>query len=283
MIEIFTIEQGKFKLDGGAMFGVVPKKLWCKLNPPDENNMCTWSMRSLLIIDGDKKIMVDTGIGNKQSDKFRSHFLPFGHEQFHADLQALGYKPEDITDVLLTHLHFDHVGGALYINDKGQVEPTYPNAKYWSNEKQYNWAINPNPRERASFLKENIVPLKDMGLLNMIDVQDDIQFSDNVSLRFVYGHTEAMMMPIIQTPNKRLFYTADLMPSSAHIGLPYVMSYDIRPLDTLKEKAMLFEDFGPNDLLLFEHDRINEAATLIKNEKGYYQIGQTDTLRNLID
>lgn len=281
-LQIHTIEQGKFKLDGGAMFGVVPRQLWTKLNTPDDNNMCTWSMRSLLIVDGDRIVLIDTGIGTKQSDKFRSHFEPFGHESYHADLKNLGYSPEDITDVFLTHLHFDHVGGALYYDSQGKVHATYPNAKYWSNELHYQWAIKPNPRESASFLKENILPLQDMGILHMIDVQDDIKFTDNISVRFLYGHTEAMMMPIIHTAKQRIFYSADLFPSTGHIGLPYVMSYDVRPLDTLKEKAMLFEDFEMNDLLLFEHDKTVEAATLVKNERGSFKILNSGDLTTLL-
>ncbi len=283
MLKVHTIEQGKFKLDGGAMFGVVPKSMWQRLNTPDDNNMCTWSMRSLLIHDGDRVILVDTGIGSKQDAKFRSHFEPFGEDLYISDLQALGYKPEDITDVLLTHLHFDHVGGALFFDSNDKPQPTYPNATYWTNEKHFNWASNPNARERASFLKENIQPLKEQKLLKFIDLEEGIQFSDHVSLRFVYGHTEAMMLPVIQLEDgRRILYTADLIPSSGHVGLPYVMSYDVRPLDTLTEKAALFEDYKSGDILVFEHDRSVEAATLTKNDRGRMVIDTKGNMSDLI-
>ena len=283
MLKVHTIEQGKFKLDGGAMFGVVPKSMWQRLNTPDDNNMCTWSMRSLLIHDGDRVILVDTGIGSKQDAKFRSHFEPFGEDLYISDLQALGYKPEDITDVLLTHLHFDHVGGALFFDSNDKPHPTYPNATYWTNEKHFNWASNPNARERASFLKENIQPLKEQNLLKFIDVEQGIQFSDHVSLRFVYGHTEAMMLPVIQLEDgRRILYTADLIPSSGHVGLPYVMSYDVRPRDTLTEKAELFEDYKSGDILVFEHDLSVEAATLTKNDRGRMVINTKGNMSDLI-
>lgn len=283
MFKVFTIEQGKFKLDGGAMFGVVPKQMWHNLNTPDDNNMCTWSMRSLLIHDGDRVILVDTGIGTKQNAKFRSHFEPFGEELFQDDLKAIGYTPEDITDVLLTHMHFDHVGGALYLNKNNNPEASFPNATYWTNELHYRWASKPNAREKASFLKENIQPLKDIGVLQFIDVEEQIKFSDHVTLRFVYGHTEAMMLPVITMDDgRKIIYTADLIPSTGHVGLPYVMSYDIRPLDTLTEKAALYEYYNEGDIIIFEHDKSVEAATLTTNDRGQKVIDKSGTLVNLL-
>jgi glyoxylase-like metal-dependent hydrolase (beta-lactamase superfamily II) len=269
-MKIHILETGKFKLDGGAMFGVVPKKLWHKLNPPDDHNMCTWSMRCLFIESGSRKIIVDTGIGNKQSDKFRSHFEPHGEDTLLKSLSAIGYQPEDITDVLITHLHFDHVGGATYINERGENVPLFPNATYWSNEVHYQWAAEPNAREKASFLKENFVPLKQSGQLRFVEVQkDDIEWLEGIQLRFVYGHTEAMMMPIIDYNGSKLVYCADLIPSSFHISMPYVMAYDIRPLNTIDEKGRLLEEALANDwLLFFEHDPVTACVNLKRNERG---------------
>lgn len=264
------LNTGLFKLDGGAMFGVVPKSMWNKLNPADENNMCTWAMRCLYIEDGDRKIVIDTGMGNKQDARFRSHFYPHGDDTLPGSVNALGVHPEEITDVILTHLHFDHVGGAVYNDESGNPRLTFPNATYWSNELQWKWALDPNPREKASFLKENIVPIADSGRLKFVDVQkDDLPWSDHISLRFVYGHTEAMMLPLINTGDKRIVYCADLMPSIHHIGLPYVMSYDIRPLFSLAEKErMLAEVKEPGCLLFFEHDPVNAVAVVSDDGSG---------------
>lgn len=270
-MKISIVETGNFKLDGGAMFGVVPQKLWKRLNPPDEQNMCTWSMRCLLIETGDKKILIDTGIGNKQGDKFRKHFEPHGEASLVGSLKALGHEPASITDVLLTHFHFDHVGGATVYNEAGENVPLFPEATYWTNEVHYNWALYPNAREKASFLQENFVPLKKQGTLKFIDVQkDDIEWMPGISLRYVYGHTEAMMMPIIDLDNgQQLIYCADLIPSSFHIGMPYVMSYDVRPLDTMKEKGRLLEDaIEKNQLLFFEHDPLTACVSVQRDERG---------------
>lgn len=269
-MKLQIIETGKFKLDGGAMFGVVPKTLWERLNKPDENNMCTWSMRCLLIEEGERKILIDTGLGNKQDAKFRSHFHPHGNDALDKSLHAAGYEMEDITDVFLTHLHFDHVGGAVMKDKNDHLVPTFPNATYWTNEKHLNWALNPNPREKASFLKENIVPLQEHNVLQFIDVEDGVQFTDSIRVDFVYGHTEAMMVPYIDLDDGRtLVYTADLLPSHCHIGMPYVMGYDVRPLETLKEKARLYEKtVNTNHFIFFEHDKDMVCATLTKNEKG---------------
>lgn len=267
-MKLSMIDSGLFKLDGGAMFGVVPKSMWNRLNPADDNNMCTWSMRSLLIETEDRKILIDTGMGDKQSEKFRSFFYPHG-TNLHASLAAKGLTVDDITDVFLTHLHFDHDGGAVSrINN--ELIPTFPNAKYWSNETHFNWASKPNDREKASFLKENFMPLKEHDVINFIDERQDANWIPGIDVRYSFGHTEAMMSPIIHLPNgKRLIYCADLMPSAYHIPMPYVMCYDIRPLQTLKEKEVLLTDaVEKGDILFFEHDPVNQCGIVKRNEKG---------------
>lgn len=273
-MKLSIIESGFFKLDGGAMFGVVPKSLWSKQNPPDEKNLCTWSMRLLLIETGDRKILIDAGIGNKQSEKFMSHFEPHGDDSIHSSLQDKNLKPSDITDVFITHLHFDHVGGALYKNENKEIVPTFPNAKYWTNQKHFDWAFTPNDREKASFLKENFVPLADQGILKYIPTEEGFQFTDDIHVHFAYGHTEAMMTPHIHLPNGNvIIYTADLMPSSYHIRMPYVMAYDIRPMITLEEKKKLYETaIKDNVYLFFEHDPVHPLGKLYKNEKGRFAI-----------
>lgn len=275
MVKVHALNTGKFKLDGGAMFGVVPKSMWNKLNSSDDNNMCTWSLRCLLVEDGDRKILIDTGIGTKQDEKFRSHFYPHETLGFDELLTEINLKADDITDVLLTHLHFDHCGGALYKNDKGEILPTFPNAKVWSNDFHYNWATNPNDREKASFLKENILPLKELGLLNLIDVQNGIHFSDNITLDFVYGHTGGMMTPTINLDNgKKIIFTADLLPSHCHVSMPFVMAYDVQPLITLKEKQELYEkSVNENTFIFLEHDKDFELINLVKNEQGKVVLG----------
>lgn len=267
---IHIIETGYFKLDGGAMFGVVPKTLWQKKNKPDENNLCTWSMRCLLIEHGERRILVDTGIGDKQDEKFRSHFEPHGAASLMGSLQQAGFEPESITDVLLTHLHFDHVGGAVKYDADKNLVPAFPNATYWSNEVHYNWAYYPNPREKASFLKENFVPLKKAGVLKFIDVQkDDLEWLPGIDIRFVYGHTEAMMVPIFHQGDHTLIYCADVIPSSFHIGMPYVMSYDLRPLDTMREKGRILEDgVDRGHYLFFEHDPATACVQVERNDRG---------------
>jgi glyoxylase-like metal-dependent hydrolase (beta-lactamase superfamily II) len=270
MVKVNEIDTGKFKLDGGAMFGVVPKSMWSKLNPPDDNNMCTWAMRCLLVEDGNRKILIDSGIGSKQDEKFMSHFYPEQIINFESTLNSLGLSCSDITDVLQTHLHFDHVGGTLSKNEKGEIIPTFPNAKVWTNEIQYKWAINPNERERASFLKENILPLMDQGLLHFIDVQEGIEFSPHIHLDFVFGHTGAMMIPHITLDNAtKIIFCADLLASHCHVGLPYIMAYDVQPLLTLKEKSELFEkSIDGNTYLFLEHDKDFALISVEKNENG---------------
>jgi glyoxylase-like metal-dependent hydrolase (beta-lactamase superfamily II) len=267
-MKIHKIETGFFKLDGGAMFGVVPKVIWNKINPADENNLCNWAMRCLLIEEDDKLILVDTGIGNKQDEKFLSHYYLHGEDSLNQSIINAGFSKDDITDVFLTHLHFDHCGGAI-IKEDGILKPAFKNATYWSNQKHWDWAINPNQREKASFLKENILPIQESGQLKFIPNEDGFQFSTNVKVRFAYGHTEAMMLPQINFNGQTLVYMADLLPSVGHIPLPFVMSYDMFPMKTLDEKAaFLKEAEEKNYILILEHDPVNECCTLHMTEKG---------------
>ena len=283
-MKLHVLETGKFKLDGGAMFGVVPKRMWQKMHPADEDNLCTWQMRCLLVEDGNRKILIDTGVGSKQDDRFRSHFYPHDDIDFTESLAKIGLTTEDITDVFLTHFHFDHVGGALKRDAQGAIVPVFPNATYWSNEVHYNWALNPNAREAASFLKENFVPMRDQGILQMIDVQEGIKFSDNISLSFVYGHTEAMMLPYISLPSgNTLIYCADLIPSHHHIQMPYVMAYDLRPLETMKEKKVLHDvATDGKHFLFFEHDLDVACGFLTKNENGRVVFGGDVNISDII-
>ena len=232
-MNLYTIDTGLFKLDGGAMFGVVPKSMWQKLNPPDENNMCSWALRCLLVEDGDRLILIDTGMGNKQDDKFFGHYYLHGDDTLDKSLAKHGFSKDDITDVFLTHLHFDHCGGSI-IREGEKLRPAFNNAIYWSNEQHWGWAVNPNDREKASFLKDNILPIQESGQLQFIETADDIAFSENIKIRFAYGHTDAMMLPQISYRGKTIVYVADLLPSVAHIPLPYIMAYDMFPLQTLK-------------------------------------------------
>lgn len=267
-MKLYTIDTGLFKLDGGAMFGVVPKSIWQKTNPADENNMCTWAMRCLLIEDGNRLILIDTGIGNKQSDKFFSHYYLHGDTTLNKSLAKHGFGADDITDVFLTHLHFDHVGGAV-IRDGEKLVPAFKNAKYWSNAKHWNWAVNPNEREKASFLSENILPIQENGQLNFIDVTEQTSFMDNFDVRFVSGHTESMMLPLISYKGHKILYMADLLPSVGHLPIPYVMSYDMFPLTTMAERKLFFKEAADNDYILYlEHDPVNECCTVQHTEKG---------------
>ena len=265
---LHTIETGLFKLDGGAMFGVVPKSIWQKTNPADANNMCTWAMRCLLIEDGDRLTLIDTGIGDKQDEKFFSHFYLHGEDTLEKSLAAKGFSRDDITDVFLTHLHFDHCGGAI-VRQGEQLIPAFKNASYWSNEKHWEWAVNPNAREKASFLKENILPIQENGQLKFIETVEQAEFSAAFRVRFAFGHTDAMMLPQLTYKGRTIVYAADLLPSTGHIPLPYVMAYDMFPLQTLKEKKEFLEEAAHNEYVLYlEHDAVNECCTVQQTEKG---------------
>ncbi len=267
-MQLHTIDTGLFKLDGGAMHGVVPKSMWNKQNPADENNMCSWAMRCLLIEQDNRLILVDTGIGDKQDEKFFSHYYLHGNDSLEKSIRQKGFGLDDITDVFLTHLHFDHVGGAVK-RDNDKLVPVFKNATYWSNEAHWDWAVNPNDREKASFLKENILPLQESGQLKMISTADGEEWIKDVRIRYVNGHTEAMMLPQINYKGQTILYAADLLPSKAHISLPWIMGYDMRPLDTLNEKKKLLKEAADNNwLLFFEHDAGTELCNLEQTERG---------------
>jgi len=278
-MKLYTINTGYFKLDGGAMFGVVPKSIWNKLNPADENNLCSWALRCLLIEDEGKLILIDTGMGNKQDAKFFSHYYLHGDDTLDKSLARHGFTKDDITDVFLTHLHFDHCGGSI-IRDGDKLVPAFKNATYWSNEKHWQWATEPNDREKASFLKENILPIQESGQLKFLSVNGDwsivngvrahsSQIISNLHFIFANGHTDAMMLPLINYNGKIIVYMADLLPSAAHIPLPYVMGYDMFPLTTLHEKkAFLTEALEKNYILFFEHDPLQECCNLEMTIKG---------------
>lgn len=271
-MQLYSLNTGNFKLDGGAMFGVVPKTIWQKTNPADENNMCDWSMRSLLIEDGNKLILIDTGIGDKQSEKFFSHFSLSGTDSLKGNLQKIGFSIDDITDVFLTHLHFDHCGGAIQWNkERTGFEPVFKNAIYWSTENHWKWATEPNPREKASFLSENILPIQESGQLKFVERTGDFTKNvfNNFDVLFVDGHTESMMIPHIHYQDKTIAFMADLLPSTGHVPLPYVMGYDTRPLITMTEKEKFLNRATTENFVLFlEHDSVNECCTVQQTEKG---------------
>ncbi|TKB95998.1 MBL fold metallo-hydrolase [Pedobacter cryophilus] len=267
-MKLHIIETGFFKLDGGAMFGVVPKVIWNKSNPADENNLCTWAMRCLLIEDGNRLILVDNGIGDKQDAKFLSHYYLHGDDTLDKSLAKIGFNKNDITDVFLTHLHFDHCGGSI-VRENDKLKPAFKNATYWSNQQHWDWAVVPNAREKASFLKENILPIQESGQLQFIPTEDGISFTDDIKIRFAFGHTDAMMLPQINYKGKTVVFMADLLPSVGHIPLPYVMAYDMFPLKTLNEKALFLKEAQENNyILMLEHDAVNECCTLQMTEKG---------------
>lgn len=281
-MKLYTINTGYFKLDGGAMFGVVPKSIWNKINPSDENNLCNWAMRCLLIEDGKRLMLIDNGIGDKQDAKFFSHYYLHGNDTLNTSLAKYGFSKDDITDVFLTHLHFDHCGGCI-IRDGEKLVPAFKNAIYWSNKQHWDWAVHPNDREKASFLKENILPIQESGQLQMVNGQwsvvNETQTADfrlpasglfpNISVRFVNGHTQAMMLPQIKYKNRTIVFLADLLPSAGHIPIPYVMAYDMFPLTTLLEKkSFLTEAVEHNYILFFEHDPKIECCDLRSTEKG---------------
>ncbi|MER3498183.1 MAG: MBL fold metallo-hydrolase [Chitinophagaceae bacterium] len=274
-MKLYAINTGYFKLDGGAMFGVVPKSIWNKINPADENNMCSWSLRSLLIEDGNRLILVDNGMGDKQDEKFFSHYYMHGDDTLDKSLAKYGFTRNDITDVFLTHLHFDHCGGSI-VKEAGKLVPAFKNAIYWSNKAHWQTATHPNEREKASFLKENILPIEESGHLQFVPVAErmdsnlaTVRFSENISVRFTDGHTEKMMLPQVKYKNKTIVYMADLLPSAGHIPIPYVMAYDMFPLTTLNEKKIfLMEALQGDYILFFEHDPKYECCNLELTEKG---------------
>ncbi len=277
-MKLHSINHSFFKLDGGAMYGVVPKSLWNKLNPADENNLCNWALRSLLIEDDNKLILIDTGMGFKQDEKFFGHYGMSGTIDLDTELQGLGFTRNDITDVFHTHLHFDHCGGSIE-KQGDRLVTAFPNATYWSNPIHWDWAVNPNDREKASFLKDNILPIQASGQLKMIDAPtneftkdgllEKVPFTQNMSIRFVNGHTKSMMLPQINYNGKTIIYMADLLPSASHIPLPYIMGYDMFPLTTLKEKKSFLQEAAEKDyILFFEHDPSIECCTVHQTEKG---------------
>ena len=271
-MKIHVIETGLFKLDGGAMFGVVPKTLWQKTNPSDENNMCTWALRCLLIEDGKRLMLVDTGIGDKQSEKFFSHYHLQGNDTLIGSIRKAGFHEDDITDVILTHLHFDHCGGAIAWNtQKDGYRPVFKHAIYWSNAPHWQWATIPNAREKASFLAENILPIQESGQLKFVERSGSFstEVFPNIDLLFVDGHTDSMMIPHIKYKGRTIVFMADLLPSVGHIPLPYVMGYDTRPLITLEEKGSFLDTAATENFVLFlEHDSVNQCCTLQHTEKG---------------
>lgn len=268
-MKLHTVNTGYFKLDGGAMFGVVPKTIWNKLNPADENNMCTWAMRCLLIEEGNRLVLIDNGIGNKQDEKFFSHYHLHGSDTLDSSLNNLGFHRNDITDVILTHLHFDHCGGSI-IREGDKLIPSFSNARFWSNEQHWKWATEPNEREKASFLKDNILPIQESGQLAFYGKTEG--FPSFIKIRQAFGHTDAMMLPEIEYKGRKIIFMADLLPSVAHLPIPYVMGYDMFPLTTLQEKKSFLKEAVENDaILFFEHDPLNECCSLQQTEKGVRQ------------
>ncbi len=278
-MRLFTIDTGFFKLDGGAMYGVVPKTIWNKLSPADENNLCSWALRCLLIEDGNRLILVDTGNGDKQDAKFFGHYYLHGNDTIDSSLAKHGFTRNDITDVFLTHLHFDHCGAAI-VREGDKLVPGFPNAIYWSNQLHWQWAVQPNEREKASFLKENILPIEESGRLKFIPIPNQTELvkpfasgiTDNISIISVNGHTQAMMLPVINCNGRTLVFMADLLPSVGHIPIPYVMAYDMFPLTSLQEKKVFLQQAIENNYtLFFEHDPKNECCNLQVTEKGIRQ------------
>ncbi|GGE08554.1 MBL fold metallo-hydrolase [Psychroflexus salis] len=285
-MKLYSIETGHFKLDGGAMFGVVPKSLWQRTNPADANNMIDIAATSLLIEDGKKLILIDTGLGNKQSEKFFSYYYQWGEHSLDKSLAKHGFHRDDITDVFMTHLHFDHCGGSIQWNkDKTGYEPAFKNAKFWTNKEHWEWAINPNDREKASFLKENLIPMQESGQLHFLDRTQQRHFYNelNFEVFFADGHTDKQMIPIITYQDKKLVFAADLLPTAGHIPLPFVMGYDTRPLLTLKEKKKFLDEAANQNYFLFlEHDAHNEIINLNQTEKGV-RLNQTFTFNELFN
>jgi glyoxylase-like metal-dependent hydrolase (beta-lactamase superfamily II) len=289
-MQLYSINAGNFKLDGGAMFGVVPKSIWNRSNPADDNNMCSWAMRCLLIETEGRLILIDNGMGDKQDPKFFGHYYLHGNDTLEKSLAAQGFNSDDITDVFLTHLHFDHCGGSIK-KEGDTLVPAFKNAIFWSNQAHFDWATTPNDREKASFLKENILPIEASGQLSLIDTPESHftssgllhkeSFIKDIDIRFVHGHTEKMMLPQISYKGHTIVFMADLLPSVGHLPLPYVMSYDMFPLTTLHEKkSFLQEAYEKQYVLFFEHDAVHECVKLVQTEKGI-RAGEAFTLADL--
>jgi glyoxylase-like metal-dependent hydrolase (beta-lactamase superfamily II) len=279
-MKLHTIDTGFFKLDGGAMFGVVPKSIWNKLNPPDSNNMCNWAMRCLLIEDGDQLILIDNGLGDKQDEKFFSYYFLNGDDSLSNSLHNAGFSERDVTDMFLTHLHFDHCGGGVRRAGE-KLELTFPNAHYWSNEDHWRWATQPNAREKASFLTENILPMQESGQLKFVDEKEVSPFPQ-MDIFLASGHTDRMMIPKIKYKDKTICFMADLLPSSHHVPLPYVMGYDTRPLLTMQEKETFLLEAASNNYILFlEHDPVHECCTVKQTERGI-RLDQTFALKEIV-
>lgn len=278
-MKLYTINTGHFKLDGGAMFGVVPKSIWNSINPADENNMCSWAMRCLLIEDGDRLILVDNGMGDKQDKKFFGYYYLHGDDTLDKSLAKYGFHRDDITDVFLTHLHFDHCGGSIK-KDGDKLVPAFKNAIFWSHKEHWDWAVNPNDREKASFLKENILPIKESGRLRFVEAVNETEdeFGSvttidwelaSVKIKIVNGHTQSMMLPQLTYKEKTIVFMADLLPSEGHIPIPYIMAYDMFPFTTLREKKSFLQEAVDNDyILFFEHDPVNECCNLQQTTRG---------------
>lgn len=267
-MELYAVNTGFFKLDGGAMFGVVPKVIWSRTNPADERNLCDWAMRSLLVVDGNRVVLIDNGIGNKQDSKFLSFYYLHGEDSLKKNLHRLGVNFHQVTDNFLTHLHFDHCGGGVQYGSHGQYEMTFPRATYWSNSDHWQWATVPNLREKASFLTENILPMQELGQLQFLDLSQKSLFP-GFDFITVDGHTDKQMLPKIQYKGKTVVFMADLLPSVGHIPLPYVMGYDTRPLITMSEKQVFLEEAAKEEYVLFlEHDPVNECCTVKMTDRG---------------
>ncbi len=269
-MKISVIDAGNFKLDGGAMFGVVPKTIWQKMIPADDLNLCSWKMRCLLIEDGKKLILTDTGMGNKQPAKWQAYYYRHGDGDLIQSIRKAGYHEDQVTDVILSHLHFDHCGGAVSRSaSDGSLTPTFPNALYWTHSGHWQWAIQPNPREKATFLTENLLPIAEAGQLRFIDQVKD-HFGSNYEFLYADGHTEKMIMPLIRYKERKIVFIADTVPSHAHLHVPYCMSYDVRPLVTMQEKEQLLaRSVEEKWLLFYDHDPFYEVSEVMQNERGF--------------
>jgi glyoxylase-like metal-dependent hydrolase (beta-lactamase superfamily II) len=279
-MKIIPIETGNFRLDGGAMFGVVPKSLWSKYYPDGEKNLCNWAMRCLLVDNGVYRLLIDTGIGDKQDEKFFGHYYLNGDDSLLKSLSDAGYGPDDITHVIHSHLHFDHCGGSIVRNDNGNLIPTFPNAKYYVSRRQWNWALNPNGREKASFLKENILPMEQSDALVLLNEESELL--PGIEIRFFHGHTDGQIVPLIHNNGKTVVFMADLLPAAAHVPLAWIMAYDTSPLITLDEKSKFLKEAAKNQYILFlEHDINNECCIVEETEKGV-KVKALNTLQNAL-